>query len=258
MGIIKTGCCGFSVSRKKYFENLDTVEIQETFYQLPEEKTVKRWRDEAPPHFRYTMKVWQLITHEPSSPTYRRLKIKIPDKKKKNFGFFKNTDEVMEAWLLTEKIAQILNAEILIFQCPPSFTPSEENIKNMKRFFTMIRRNNFLFAWEPRGDWDESIIKSLCEELELIHTVDPFMRKPLYGNKRYFRLHGIGGYRYRYTCEDLRKLLQIITEDREYYIMFNNIFMFENAVEFKNMLLQPNIKDHHKGKPCDQTRGSDV
>lgn len=237
MGIIKTGCCGFPVSKKRYFENLDTVEIQETFYQLPEERTAKRWRDEAPPQFRYTMKAWQLITHEPSSPTYRRLKKRILERKKKNYGFFKQTDEVMEAWSLTERFAQILKAEVILFQCPQSFIPSEENIKNMKEFFKRIKRNNFIFAWEPRGDWNDELTKSLCKELELIHTVDPFIKKPLYGNIRYLRLHGIGGYRYKYTEEDMKRLKEMLDKDINHYIMFNNIYMFENAIEFKKILL---------------------
>jgi len=54
------------------------VEVQQTFYQIPRIATGKRWREEAPPDFEFTMKAWQLITHEPSSPTYRRLRTVIP------------------------------------------------------------------------------------------------------------------------------------------------------------------------------------
>ncbi|GAB6182837.1 hypothetical protein [Thermodesulfovibrio hydrogeniphilus] len=43
----------------------------------------------------------------------------------------------------------------------------------MVQFFKSIKRGNFIFAWEPRGKWNDNLIKSLCEELELIHTVDP-------------------------------------------------------------------------------------
>ena len=118
---VKIGCCGFPVSKEKYYKNFDVVEIQKTFYQPPEEKMVLKWREEAPDDFEFTLKAWQLITHEASSPTYRRLKLKIPESKKKNYGFFKPSDEVWEAWEKTEKMAQILKPKIIVFQCPPRF-----------------------------------------------------------------------------------------------------------------------------------------
>ncbi|MFQ5882008.1 MAG: DUF72 domain-containing protein [Candidatus Methylomirabilales bacterium] len=59
------------------FRRFPVVELQQTFYQPPRLKTVQRWREEVPATFEFTMKAWQLITHEPGSPTYRRLKIAI-------------------------------------------------------------------------------------------------------------------------------------------------------------------------------------
>jgi uncharacterized protein YecE (DUF72 family) len=112
---IKIGCCGFSVARKKYFETFDVVELQQTFYQLPTVKTSLKWREDAPDNFEFTLKASQLITHEPSSPTYRRYKKVIPDDKSVNYGSFKPTYEVMEAWKATVEIAESLRAKIIIF-----------------------------------------------------------------------------------------------------------------------------------------------
>lgn len=33
---IKIGCCGFPVSRERYFRDFGVVEIHETFYQPPD------------------------------------------------------------------------------------------------------------------------------------------------------------------------------------------------------------------------------
>jgi uncharacterized protein YecE (DUF72 family) len=63
---IKVGCCGFAAAQKKYFERFRVVEIQQTFYQIPEIKTAEKWRHAAPPGFEFTMKAWQLIIHLPS------------------------------------------------------------------------------------------------------------------------------------------------------------------------------------------------
>ncbi len=189
--------------REKYYKKFGVVEIQKTFYQPPQQKTALKWRDEAPPDFEFCLKAWQLITHSPKSPTYRRLKFEIPENKKKNYGFFKPTSEVFSAWEKTEKIASILKAKIIVFQCPSSFAETEENKGNLEKFFKKIKRENYLFAWEPRGYWKEKEIERLCKDLDLIHCVDPFKNKTTTKKLAYFRLHGKKRYRYNYTDYDL-------------------------------------------------------
>ncbi|MEO9224635.1 MAG: DUF72 domain-containing protein [Acidimicrobiales bacterium] len=46
-----------------YAEHFDTVEINNTFYRLPTPSTVDAWHDQAPPGFRYAVKVGQYGTH---------------------------------------------------------------------------------------------------------------------------------------------------------------------------------------------------
>ena len=229
----RIGCCGFPVSRKRYFEAFSVVELQQTFYQIPRMETVERWREEAPEGFEFTMKASQLITHEPSSPTYRRCNVEIPEGKRERYGSFKPTDEVFKAWEVTRKIALTLRARVVVFQCPPSFRPTDENMARMEGFFRTIERDSLILAWEPRGRWEEGDVERLCRELDLVHAVDPFKDRPLYGIIRYFRLHGKGGYRYRYTDDDLRWLKETY---REGYFMFNNVYMFEDAKRFKEMI----------------------
>jgi len=86
------------------------------------------------------------------------------------------------------------------------------------------------------GEWDDKEIESICKDLDLIHTVDPFQSMPIYGKIYYFRLHGIGGYRYKYTEEELIRLKGYLEKGKDAYIMFNNIYMFEDAVIFKKLL----------------------
>ena len=89
--MIKIGYCGFPVGKKKYFEAFKVVEIPQTFYQPPSVALAQKWERESPGNFEYTMKAWQLITHEPKSPTYKTLKTAIPKAKEKNYGSFKPT-----------------------------------------------------------------------------------------------------------------------------------------------------------------------
>jgi len=233
---IKVGCCGFPKARKEYYRHFELVEIQKTFYQLPLLETAQCWREEAPEGFEFTLKAWQLITHKPSSPTYRRLRMEIAEEDRGKYGSFRPTDEVFAAWERTKEIAEALAARIVVFQCPASFTPTEEHIANMRAFFQGIDRGSLIFVWEPRGEWKDERIEALCRELNLVHCVDPFKRRPVYGDFAYFRLHGVTGYRYRYTDEDLDQLLGWCRRFDKVYCLFNNVSMWESALKFRRLV----------------------
>ncbi len=232
---IKIGCCGFPVARTRYFKSFDVVELQQTFYEPPENALAVKWRSIPPDGFEYTFKAWQLITHTPSSPTYRKLKIAVPHSKEALYGSFKPTDEVFAAWERTREIGMILRARVVVFQCPPSFDPTSGHKNNMRKFFSSIKRE-FTFAWEPRGTWSEDEAGRLCEELDLVHVVNPLNNRSQHGQIRYYRLHGIGGYRYRYTDKDLATLKNVMQADGEIYCLFNNVYMYDNALSLRCML----------------------
>jgi uncharacterized protein YecE (DUF72 family) len=146
---------------------------------------------------------------------------------------------VWEAWLTTRAIAQALQARIILFQCPARFTPTEGNLRSLSSFFSRIRTPEFRFAWEPRGPWPEETVRELCRRLDLVHCVDPLAAQPLWGELCYFRLHGLGGYSYRYTDEDLRTLRAKLPAGRECYVMFNNTNMDQDARRFRRLLGLP-------------------
>ncbi|MBC7185557.1 MAG: DUF72 domain-containing protein [Calditrichaeota bacterium] len=226
---IKIGCCGFPVARALYYRTFAVVEVQQTFYQPPQVATAAKWRSEAPEGFEFVVKAWQLITHQPSSPTYRRLKEPVPPDRHAAYGRFRLTPEVRGAWARTAEIAQALGAKIVLFQCPASFTCSEENVANLRTFMREVDREGFVFAWEPRGGWSAELIGQLCKELDLIHVVDPFRTSSVHGRPAYFRLHGITGAGYRYSNADFAQLVQILQQAGEAYCMFNNMAMFDDA-----------------------------
>ena len=231
--MFKVGCCGFPKGKKEYFSRFKVVEVQQTFYKPPQLATALRWRGQAAPDFEFTIKSWQLITHPPTSPTYRKAGITVPEEKKGCFGWFKPTEEVLQAWYTTEEIATALKAKVIVFQCPPGFKESDENIENMGKFFHTIPRKDFLFAWEPRGGWNEARIKEICHELNLIHCVDPLERVCLHGEVKYYRLHGGPGYRHTYSEEELKQLKELGKPGD--YFLFNNITMYDDALRFINL-----------------------
>ncbi len=233
--MMKIGCCGFPIRRPLYYQSFSIVEVQQTFYQLPRFETARRWREEAPESFEFTMKAWQLITHEPTSPTYRRLKLTLPDKKKKNYGFFKQTEEVDEAWSQTETFARLLGVKKILFQTPSSFTPTQEHTRNLKAFFKKIHRGTFLLIWEPRGEWEREEVEKCCRELGIIPCLEPFEGSLPKGDLLYLRLHGRTGYRYSYSLKEMEELIEKGKDYPETDLLFNNQMMYENALQCKKL-----------------------
>lgn len=175
----RVGCCGFAMAQARYYRHFDIVEVQQTFYQPPRFETLTRWREAAPPGFDFTLKAWQLITHPPSSPTYRRLRRPIPADRHPLYGAFQPTAEVWAAWQTTLHCAQALGARLVLFQTPASFIPQAPNIEHLRAFITGARSEtgDIRLAWEPRG-WPVGLAQDLCDELGLIRVVDPFRDPP--------------------------------------------------------------------------------
>ncbi len=234
---IHVGTCGFSFRQQEYFQKFSVIELQQAFYQPPQLATAQRWRKESPENFEFTLKAFQAITHPGSSPTYRRCKLSATEREQ--CGSFRGTKVVRQAWKTTLALARVLKAKVVVFQCPASFRPTQENLNNLRRFLQWAERDPFRFGWEPRGaDWTPELVRDLCSELDLVHVVDPFQQRAGHGSPRYFRLHGIGGYRYHFSDQELHRLRGFCTA-RLTYCMFNNIAMGEDALRFLRLLTNP-------------------
>ena len=231
--MLKIGCCGFAGARRRYWGAFPLVEVQKTFYQPPRIGTLEKWRGEAPEGFEFTLKAWQPVTHAASSPTWRRLKH--PPGKPEEAGGFRPTGAVNSAWETTLACARALEATTVVFQCPASFEPTDENVGNLRRFFREAERGGLRCVWEPRGDWSEDLIRELCEALDLIHCTDPLKARPLTDGPAYFRLHGLKGYSYEHTDNDLKRLLEAAAEFETAYVLFNNKAMREDAARFRDL-----------------------
>ena len=233
---IKIGCCGFRLSQAEYVKRFSVVEVQQTFYQPPQVKTLERWRADAPPDFEFTLKAWQLITHAARSPTYRRLKKELTETEKEEAGSFRPTPIVQSAWEVTLASAEALKATRVLFQCPSTFTPTSENVRNLREFFTRIKRpRNLNCLWEPRGNWPPQLISELCRELDLTHVVDPYAARTLTPERCYYRLHGRTGWRYQYEDDELSELITMLPPKGVSYVFFNNVRMLDDAARFQEM-----------------------
>lgn len=235
---VKLGMCGFTIGAAAYYRRFRVVEVQQTFYDPPTDGTLRRWREQAPPDFEFTMKAWQVITHTGTSRTYRRLRSPFSDRERAEAGGFRSTPTVMAAWDRTRHCARLLRATAVLFQCPASFRPTPENADAMRAFFARIGATDGVrYLWEPRGPWPDELVASLCEELGLVHAVDPFLRPSLTPGMLYWRLHGNRSHRDRYTDEELLRIDEWLRQrgSADAYVLFNNIPRIHDVRRFQEL-----------------------
>jgi uncharacterized protein YecE (DUF72 family) len=250
MVLIKVGTCGWGYLNPSYFfpdwktrfkDKLQVYaaifnvgEVNYTFYHLPDENVMKLWRqrvDEVNKDFEFTLKAPKVITH---------------------LDKFQSDTSIRE-FEKTKRLAKALRCKLIIFQTSSSFKPTSNNLKAISSFFDNIDREDFLLAWEFRGkEWFQKSVKekviSILQKYEVLHVVDFFLDLPLYSPNGvyYTRLHGSPPgkrqYYYKFTQRDLSELKSKITsliqerEVKELYVMFNNVSMYEDAYNFREML----------------------
>src|ERR1043166_8446828 len=122
-----------------YSRRLPAVEINNTFYRLPQPAMVENWRDQVPENFRFSVKATQRITH------IKRLK-----------NCADETKYLIEtASLLGDRLG------VILFQLPPN---SKKDADRLRDFLTLLpegQRAAFEFRHES---WLED------EVLDLLRT----------------------------------------------------------------------------------------
>jgi uncharacterized protein YecE (DUF72 family) len=231
----RVGLCGFTMAFEDYVREYRVVEVQQTFYEPPRDATMRRWRAGAPSGFEFTIKAWQLVTHDSSSPTYRRLRSALTPDERAEAGGFRTTPTVLWAWRRTLECAVILRATAILLQCPASFRPTDESVAAMRGFFaTVARPRGVRMLWEPRGPWPPALVAELCSELGLVHVVDPFVSATVTPEQTYYRLHGITGARHVYSDAELEQLADMLpaAATAPAYVLFNNVPRVDDARRF--------------------------
>ena len=229
----RVGLCGWTISMEKYVHRFPLVEVQHTFYEPPTDALLRRWRLQVPGRFEFTIKAWQVITHESSSPTYRRMKRPLPEEHRGQVGAFRTTPPVLAAWERTLECAAVLRATAVLLQCPRSFRPTAENVARLRTFVTTVERpTGVRLLWDPRGEWPAALLVELCRDLGLVHVVDPMQTETVTPEQTYYRLHGTTGARHVHTDEELAKVRDLVDGRPSPYVLFNNLPRVGDAERF--------------------------
>ncbi len=210
---------------KYYTSYFNTVEINYSFYHTPKESTILKWYKIAPDNFYYTLKVPRVITH------MRKLS-------ENSISLIENF--VNLALLLKEKCG------IVLFQMPPSFKLTEQNLKKIERVFKFLfklkDKPKIAFEFRHKSWFLSSEIIALARKYQIAFSIVSAPELPFIpvetSDNIYIRLHGKDKwYAYNYSKKELDELSLIIKEylkkKKNVWVYFNNDY---NAYAPKNAL----------------------
>ena len=138
-----------------YAQRLPAVEINNTFYRLPQASMIENWRDQVPPNFRFSIKATQRITH------IKRLK-NVADE----------TKYLIEtASLMGERLG------VVLFQLPPNTKKDTERLRDFLSLLPDDRRSAFEFRHES---WLDDETCELLRAKDCALVVSDTDEKPLH------------------------------------------------------------------------------
>lgn len=206
-----------------YAARFQTVEINNTFYQLPKEETLKKWRQTVPTGFVFSVKASRYITHMK----------KLKDPQEPVFTFL---DRIS---VLGHKLGPIL------FQLPPNWHFNPQRL----RAFLDVLPAGYRYAFELRDpSWLDPRAYQALAEHEVAFCIYDFHRrlspKKVTTDFVYLRLHGpYGAYRGKYTTETLAGWAGAFStwtrQGKEIYCYFDNDekgYATQNALELQAMI----------------------
>jgi len=207
----------------------NSVEINSTFYKLPQSKTVRRWASEVPPKFRFTFKLWKEVTHQ------KNLLFKAVDIEK--FFSVVNTPEA--------------NKGCLLVQFPPSLQAT--SFSQLKELLIMLKLYDWPLAVEFRHfSWYKDEVFELLSSYNAAMVIQdmPKSASPIEftaNDLMYLRFHGPNGnYKGSYSDQLLYEYSLYIREwlddGKTVYCYFNNTA----GAALQNLL---SLKDHVRNNP---------
>ncbi len=206
---------------RHYTEHFDTVELNAPFYKWPKNATVKSWKRNAPEHFRYSVKVNQLITHEKRMRRTRML--------------------VQEFCRIEEILGPKLGC--FLFQLPPSYRYTPSHLRSLVT--QLDNRLRCVVEFRHKSWWRESVRRQFTSHGLIFCSVSgPRLPDDLVRTSDviYLRFHGRERwYRYDYSRAELAEWADRIKGcgAREAWIYFNNDregFAIKNAQILRELL----------------------
>lgn len=202
-----------------YSRLFNFVEVNSTFYVVPNIKTAEFWRRRVPPEFEFSVRCNRTVTH----------KYQLQPK-----------DEVYDIFHKMVKICKTLRSEILHMQTPPIFKSNRDNAELLRTLMSSVDLKGVRLALEVRGAnqaLDPEFVK-VMQDHNMIHSVDLSKdEQPAYKSDiLYSRLFGKGEHNiYQPTDQELKKIDDRASskEYRKVMVSFHFVRMHKDATRLK-------------------------
>lgn len=207
-----------------YLRDFDTVELNNTFYQLPNESTFDAWRDNTPRDFLYAVKGSRFITHM----------IKLKDAQRGLTNFMPRAER------LGAKLGPIL------WQLPPGW---KVNVERLEEFLSLLpKKHRYTFELRNETWLTDEVLEVLKKHnaafciYELAGYQSPM---EITADWTYVRLHGPTPFKYQgsYSDEQLAEWADRIRgwsrKLKAIYVYFDNddsAYAVYNAIALKRMV----------------------
>lgn len=196
-----------------YASHFNSIEINRSFYALPNGKTLLKWTNQVPACFTFTFKLWKQITH--------------------NKGLNFQEDDVASFMTAIDNIGS--KRACILIQFPPSL--KIDSMPSLERLLASIDQHNFQSSWNVAIEFRDSswytdeayeLAKTFGASIVIHDKARVFAPYDIpQGKVVYVRFHGPeGNYRGSYEDDFLREYATYIndwlTEGKTVYVYFNN------------------------------------
>lgn len=202
------------VSRLTYYASLfNSIEINSSFYKLPQGTTVEKWQESVPADFRFTFKLSKTITHAK--------------------GFKYESDDVAKFFDVMHKVQS--RKGCILVQFPPSC--KDDYVDDLKSLIADIHYNDNDRQWKIAvefrdNSWYSKYVTDWLDDNNVAVVIHDIPRSATKVRQErtdfiYLRFHGPEGkYRGTYPSQFLQKQATAIQswlkEGKEVYAYFNN------------------------------------
>lgn len=201
-----------------YSKAFNYVEVNSTFYEIPELEKVKSWRKRVPEDFEFSVRCHRNITHKYLLEPVR---------------------ESVETFNRMIEICGVLRAKYLHILTPPKLGFNHKKIESFRNLLSTMVTGGVRLVWEPRslkGELSTEVIK-IMKDYDIIHCADLSTQTPqIDSDVLYTRLFG-KGYRnlYQFTDQELREIdNKAKTSNAErILITFHGVRMYKDAARLK-------------------------
>lgn len=221
-----------NASRLTYYASFfNSIEINSSFYRIPQPATVAKWAAFVPEHFRFTFKLWKGITH------------------KKGFNF--NEDDVIAFFNSINSVNE--KKGCLLIQFPPSI--GKEYINQLENLLSCSKETDPGQDWKVAVEfrnksWYDEDVYDLLNYYKATMVIQdiPKSATPLVNQNSdflYLRFHGpAGNYCESYSEDFLKEYAALIhewiEEEKTVFVYFNNTMgdVFNNLEMLNRFVVQ--------------------